>query len=68
MKKFLKSQTFDAIGIATFGPVDANPLSPTYGFITSTPKPGWAHVDVMTGLGIRELGDPFKFDTDVRTL
>ena len=28
------------MGVASFGPVDAKPSSPTYGFITSTPKPG----------------------------
>ena len=62
---WLKEQVFDSIGIATFGPVDANPKSPTYGFITSTPKPNWGNTDVLTGLGIREFGVPFKFDTDV---
>ena len=65
IKQWLKTQTFDAIGVATFGPVDANPLSQYYGYITSTPKPGWGHVDVLTGLGIREFGVPFKFVTDV---
>ena len=35
-----------AIGIASFGPVDLHPGSPTFGFITSTPKPGWANVDI----------------------
>ena len=35
-----------AVGIASFGPVDLHPASPTFGFITSTPKPGWANVDI----------------------
>jgi len=53
-----------ALGIGSFGPVDPNPASPTYGFITSTPKPGWAHTDVAGAL--REaLGVPVTFDTDV---
>ena len=65
IKEWLKRQTFDAIGIATFGPVDAVPTSPTYGFITSTPKPNWKDTDVLTGLGIKEFGKPFLFDTDV---
>src|SRR5690554_5562689 len=34
-----------AVGIGTFGPVDPDPDSPTFGFITNTPKPGWAHTD-----------------------
>src|SRR5438552_3793112 len=35
-----------AIGIASFGPVDPNPASATFGYITSTPKPGWANVEL----------------------
>lgn len=55
---------FDALGVASFGPVDLDPGSPTWGFITSTPKPGWAQVDVARRLG-RGLGVPVAFDTDV---
>ena len=29
-----------AIGIGSFGPVDLNLASPTFGYITNTPKPG----------------------------
>lgn len=53
-----------ALGIASFGPIDLHPTSPTYGFITSTPKPGWANTDVV-GFFARELGLPIGFDTDV---
>ncbi len=53
-----------AIGIGSFGPVDPNPASPSYGHITSTPKPGWAHADVA-GAVRRALGVPVAFDTDV---
>jgi fructokinase len=53
-----------AIGIAAFGPVDPNPLSPTFGFITTTPKPGWANADFAGAVG-RALGLPVGFDTDV---
>jgi fructokinase len=35
-----------AIGIASFGPLDLDPASPTAGFITDTPKPGWSRVDI----------------------
>jgi len=58
---------FDAIGIASFGPIDPKIGSSTFGFITSTPKPGWANTDVIGLLGIRDEfnGIPFKFDTDV---
>ncbi len=44
-----------AIGIASFGPVDPNPASPTFGFITTTPKPGWANADLAGAIG-RALG------------
>lgn len=53
-----------AIGIASFGPVDPNPSSPTFGYITTTPKPGWAHTDFAGSVG-EALGVPVGFDTDV---
>lgn len=53
-----------AIGIAAFGPVDPDPASPTFGYITSTPKPHWANVD-LAGEVRRALGVPIGFDTDV---
>ena len=53
-----------AVGIASFGPIDLHVGSPTFGFITSTPKPGWANVDIAGA--IRDaLGVPIGFDTDV---
>jgi fructokinase len=53
-----------AAGVASFGPVDLDPASATYGFITSTPKPGWAHTDIV-GVVRQSLGVPVQFDTDV---
>ncbi len=53
-----------AIGIGSFGPVDPNPASPTFGYITTTPKPGWGHTD-FAGTIQRALGVPVGFDTDV---
>lgn len=38
---FFDKYQVEAIGIGSFGPIDVNPLSETYGNITSTPKPGW---------------------------
>jgi fructokinase len=52
------------VGIASFGPVDPNPDSPTFGYITTTPKPGWAHTD-FAGAVRRALRVPVGFDTDV---
>ncbi|MGE5223361.1 MAG: ROK family protein [Omnitrophica WOR_2 bacterium] len=53
-----------AIGIAAFGPVDLHPGSATYGFITSTPKPGWAYTR-FAGAIADALELPVEFDTDV---
>jgi fructokinase len=55
-----------AVGIGSFGPIDPHPESATWGYITSTPKPGWAHTDVAGEIG-RRLGVPVAFDTDVNT-
>lgn len=52
------------VGVASFGPVDLRTSSGTYGYITSTPKPGWRSTDVVGPL--REVADvPIGFDTDV---
>jgi fructokinase len=53
-----------AIGVASFGPIDPHPDSSSYGFITTTPKPGWANTDVV-GLLRAEFNVPVGFDTDV---
>jgi fructokinase len=53
-----------AIGIGSFGPVDLHPDSPTYGYITTTPKPGWAQTDLCGPLH-QTLHVPIAFDTDV---
>lgn len=54
----------EAIGIASFGPIDPNPGSATYGYITSTPKIAWRNFD-FAGTIHRTLGKPVAFDTDV---
>lgn len=55
---------FEAIGIASFGPVGIDRAAPSYGHITMTPKPGWAGTDVAGRLGGR-FGVPVGFQTDV---
>lgn len=52
-----------SLGIASFGPVDLNKNSSTYGYITTTPKPGWGNVDVLGHF--KALNIPLGFDTDV---
>jgi fructokinase len=59
-----ESEGFDALGIASFGPVDLHPQSPTWGHVVSTAKPGWSGTDVAPRLRER-LGVPVAFETDV---
>jgi len=54
---------FVAIGIACFGPVDLDQTSKTYGYITTTPKPGWQYVNVVGAF--KGLNVPVAFETDV---
>jgi fructokinase len=64
---FLKERAgtqLQAVGIGSFGPVDLRPSSPTFGCITSTPKPGWQNYD-FAGTVRKALGIPVGFDTDV---
>ena len=62
-----QKEALTAIGIASFGPVDPNPESPTFGYITTTPKPGWTNTDFGGAIG-RTLNLPVGFDTDVISL
>jgi fructokinase len=52
------------VGIGSFGPLDLDPGSPTWGFITSTPKTAWRNFDLAGAVG-KALGVPVRFDTDV---
>jgi fructokinase len=53
-----------ALGVASFGPLELSPSAAHYGYITTTPKSGWADTDVAGALG-RALQVPVGFDTDV---
>lgn len=50
-------------GVASFGPIDIDPDSASYGTFTTTPKPGWAGARFHDVLG--EFGAPIAVDTDV---
>ncbi len=52
-----------AIGIATFGPVQLNRTASDWGRILNTPKPGWSGADLVAPL--RRFGVPIALDTDV---
>lgn len=64
MIAWFKARHVVALGIGTFGPVDLNPASPTYGWITKTPKPGWQDTPLLPPLR-DAMGVPAKIDTDV---
>lgn len=69
VKDFFLSQAsehgeFAGIGIGCFGPLDLNPGSNTYGYITATPKPHWSQTDIA-GFFSSALDVPVSFDTDV---
>jgi fructokinase len=64
LEKWRSGEGFEALGIASFGPVDLDRCSATYGQITTTPKPAWAGTDVLSHLQ-RAAGLPAAFDTDV---
>jgi fructokinase len=55
---------FGALGIASFGPVDLDRRSPSFGHLTMTPKPGWRDADIAGRLN-RRFPVPNAFDTDV---
>ncbi|WP_010495815.1 ROK family protein [Paenibacillus elgii] len=61
---YFKEKSVDAIGIGSFGPIDIRPGSPTYGYVTTTPKPGWGNVDFLGTLR-REFDVPYGWNTDV---
>jgi len=61
---YTTTRKITAIGIGSFGPLDLNPDSPTYGFITSTPKPHWSNADFL-GTIQRALNIKVTIDTDV---
>ena len=61
--EYFVDKNIDSLGIGSFGPIDLDKSSKTYGYITTTPKPGWANVDVLSYF--KSLNVPIGFDTDV---
>jgi fructokinase len=64
IQRMLSQWQFDALGIASFGPIDVDASSPTYGQMLATPKRGWAGADVLGRLSGANRA-PIAFDTDV---
>lgn len=61
---YFKDKKIDALGIGSFGPIDPNLASSTYGYITKTPKPGWSDYNIIGELK-KHFDIPMTFDTDV---
>lgn len=63
---FFEEETtpLDAIGVASFGPVELRPTAVDFGSITSTPKAEWSNTDMLGPLR-RRFHVPLGFDTDV---
>ncbi len=63
-RKQQRNYPLKSIGIASFGPINPNPKSAQYGYITNTPKPGWAYFNIVGAIE-QAFGLPVGFDTDV---
>lgn len=61
---YFKDKEIAALGIGSFGPIDLDKKSKTYGYITSTPKLAWANYDLVGNIK-KALSIPIGFDTDV---
>lgn len=64
MVSFFKQHAVDALGIATFGPVNLRASSPTFGTILNTPKLAWQQVPLLQQFQ-EALSIPCGIDTDV---
>jgi fructokinase len=62
--EYFKDKQIEALGVGSFGPIDLNTESSTYGFITSTPKKHWKNVNLLGELK-KHIDVPMAFDTDV---
>lgn len=60
-----KDGPISAIGMATFGPIDTDPGSVTWGRLGPTPKLSWQGTDLITPF--RSYGVPVALDTDVNS-
>jgi len=61
---FFNKFDLSAIGLSSFGPLDLNPASPTYGTVINTPKDGWSNTDIL-GQFHEVFNLPITFETDV---
>jgi len=60
----ISGETITRLGIGSFGPLDLDTNSPGFGSITTTPKRGWEHVNLLEEFRAA-LGIDVVIDTDV---
>ncbi|GIQ86546.1 ROK family protein [Kipferlia bialata] len=65
VETLLADRQFDALGIASFGPIVLDKTSPDYGMISTTPKPHWANTHLLRHFQRRYPDTPIAIDTDV---
>ncbi|MCL6572120.1 MAG: ROK family protein [Bacillus sp. (in: Bacteria)] len=61
---FFDHYSLKSIGIGSFGPIDVNKNSKTYGYVTTTPKLGWSNFDFVGSVKDR-YQIPVAWTTDV---
>lgn len=64
LQRWWDEAAFDALGVASFGPVTLNRCAEDYGCIRTTPKPGWSGAAVLPRLR-PYFACPMAIDTDV---
>ncbi|MFS7389982.1 ROK family protein [Carnobacterium maltaromaticum] len=62
--EFFDQFKLDSIGIGSFGPIDVNKKSATYGYVTTTPKVAWTNFDFL-GAVKKRYEIPVGWTTDV---
>lgn len=65
LKAFFDQYEVASFGISSFGPIDINHDSPTYGYITSTPKLPWQNYDFVGQMKAWFGDKPIAWTTDV---
>jgi fructokinase len=63
-KAFFSKHAIQSLGVGSFGPVDLNKDSETYGYILNTPKLKWKQYNLLGRLK-QDFDIPITLDTDV---
>lgn len=62
--RYFEDQDVASVGVASFGPLELDRRSSSYGKMLTTPKPGWTGAQVYQRLS-DGIGAPIVLDTDV---